>query len=99
METKQRNFIKQEIEEFLSKLRKVMTKEDLEIIRHNIQQFVVKLAKLNMNLFLLWNIVYNGSKTIYLYALEARFKYKLDLPSNFEDIEMQHKAWYQYITS
>jgi len=58
----------------------VIIKEDLEVRKDNVIQLVVEPGKLNMKLFLLWNNIQTGSKTIYLDVMEVRIIYNLDIP-------------------
>lgn len=59
--------------------------------------YVVGPAIVNMKLFLLWEHIQTSSKIVYLDAMEARVRYKPQLPSNFENIAPQYKYWYQYV--
>lgn len=54
-ETKGRNIVQKEIKEYLSNLKQVTTKDDLEITIQSMQKYVTRLTKINMEMFLLRN--------------------------------------------
>jgi len=71
IEAKGINKVRQEVEEYLDQFRKIATKGDLEVNRHDMQKYVGGPTKINTMLFLLKKETQIGSVTMYLDAMEA----------------------------
>lgn len=97
-EAKQRHQVKQEIKEYLEQLRQIAPKEDLDMSRQNMQNYIDGPIQIRKMFLFLKRDVKTSSKSLYLDAMEARVPFQLDTIMQFGDVITQYQDWHQYVT-
>lgn len=96
--SKSKNQVWKEIKEYLEQLRHIATREDLELNKQNMQNFIGGPIQVKTMLFMLQNKLDTSFKTMYPYVVEARVHFQLDTITQFGEIITQYQAWHQYVT-
>ena len=72
---KPKNQVRQKVEEYLEQLRQIVTKEDLELKRRNMQNYIGGLVHIRTMFLLVEKEVKTGSKSLYPNTMEARVRF------------------------
>lgn len=78
IEAKPRNQVRKEVDEYLEQLRQIATKEDFQVNRKNMHNYIGDLVQVWTMLIMLQREVETGSKTLHLDAMEARVCFQPD---------------------
>lgn len=82
----------------MEQLRQITTKEDLEMSKQNMQNYIGGPVQIRTMLLLLERDVKIGSKSLYPDIMEARVCFQPDFITQFGDVIAQYLAWHQYVT-
>lgn len=85
------------MEEYLEQLRQVSTKEDLDLNRQNMENYLSGIIQIRTMQLLLKKEVKTGSKSLYLDVMEARVYFEPDTIMQFGDFITQYQAWHRYL--
>lgn len=89
---KHRHQVSQEIEEYLEQLRQIATKEDLEMNRQTMQNYIDGPIQIRRMFLLLERDVKTRSKSLYLDDMEDRVHFQPNTINQFGDVIMQYRA-------
>lgn len=97
-EAKCKNHVRWEVEEYLEWYIQVDTKEDLEVKRKNMQNYIGGPFQINTMMLLVKKEIQTSSKLVYLNSMEARVWFQHNPIAQFGEVIAQYKYWHHHVT-